>query len=148
MKCSGVEVTAPSPLLNEWKDRYGEEDLVAAICQIKSAFIAIDSLRSSRQHNLHHNIATFWHHITDQKILDTNLGKYIQIAIRVGHRIDGEKFLLGSGSTWNREFPMKLEGVFWKGMSGTEHLVQVEISYRGDKISVMNTLDKIRKLVN
>jgi len=29
---------------------------------------------------------------------------------------------------------MKLEGIFWKGMSGTEHLVQVEISYRGDHI--------------
>lgn len=41
---------------------------------------------------------------------------------------------------------MKLEGIFWKGMSGTEHLVQVEISYRGDHIFVMDILDEIMKL--
>lgn len=41
---------------------------------------------------------------------------------------------------------MIMEGVLWKGRSGTEHLVQVEISYREDNIFVMNTLDKLMKL--
>jgi hypothetical protein len=128
---------------------YGKQDLFTTVRQIVKAIKAIETCQRVGP-SKSNKITEIFHRCIDignSKFFATELGKYVQIAILVGHEIDPEKYLKGSGAIWDGKSPMKLMDIALKEDPQGHHMIQATVYYWRFNASVVKTIAEMYELL-
>jgi hypothetical protein len=84
--------------------------------------------------------------ITKPNFLSSDLGKFVQIAVLVGHNIVPEKFFAGSAAEWDGESLLEIKEIYeFQGNNGCV-LVRLRAFYLGTDLYVTKPVDEIIRM--
>jgi hypothetical protein len=143
------DIFIPQPLVDEWVKSYGVEDLSATIPQFANAIKIIETCRTAGVSESNDIRTIFHRYIRNSNFFTTDLGRYIQIAVLVGHEIDPNKYLGGSGAEWDTKSLMKLVDIALveKGNSQGHQMIYAEVFYCGFSVRVVKNFKELQQLL-
>jgi hypothetical protein len=135
--------------MDDWVNAYGKQDLFTTVPQIINAIKAIETCQRVGP-SKSKKITEIFHHCIDignSKFFATELGKYVQIAVLVGHEIDPEKYLKGSQAIWDGKSPIKLMDIALKEDPQGHHMIQAAVHYWGFNAGVVKNIAEMYELL-
>lgn len=86
--------------------------------------------------------------ISNPNFLSSDLGKFVQIAILVGHKVKPARFFAGTNVKWDEEPPLQVMDIYEAKYDMGVEFFTLEVVYhnRRDLITVTNTIPKLLEL--
>jgi len=141
---SACGLTIPPKIIKNWRTSYGDSDLLITLAQVQNATKAIEDLRKIRPIDLLPEELSC--RVSNPNFLSSDLGKFVQIAILVGHKVKPARFFSGTKAEWDKKSLLQVKNIYEAKYNMGEEFFTLEAVYRGDLILVTNTISKLLEL--
>lgn len=143
------DIFIPAFLVDSWVNAHGKEDLFTTVPQITKAIQAIETCSVTGSSKSKQILEIFRQYIPNRAFFATELGKYVQIAVLVGHEIDPNKYLNGSGAIWDERSLMTLMDIALSTEENTwgHRVIQANVSYQGFNACVIKSIAELYQLL-
>lgn len=136
--------TIPLAFTFAWHKSYGASDLLKMISEVQNAAMAIENMWDI--HFVDSIPGELSKRITNPNFLSSDLGKFVQIAVLVGHEIVPEKVFAASAAKWDGESLLEIKEIqeFQDNNEGV--LVRLRAYYLGTELYVTKPVDEIVRM--
>lgn len=142
------DIFIPKSLVDDWVNSYGQKDLCTTVPQIANAIKAMETCRTAGLSESNDIMEIFHHYVRNNKFFATDLGKYIQIAVLVGHEVNPKKYFKGSDAIWDSKSPMTLVDIalIRNEDSHGNHMIRTKVSYQAFDAGVVKDVVELQCL--
>ncbi|KAJ5660902.1 uncharacterized protein N7484_000274 [Penicillium longicatenatum] len=140
-----LKCTIPLAFTLAWHKAYGVSDLLSTIDQVQHAAMAIEDMWNI--HCIDSIPGELSKRITNPNFLSSDLGKFVQIAVLVGHEIVPEQFFAKLATKWNGESLLEIKEICEVQDRNGNLLVRLRALYIGTELHVTKQVDEIVQMI-
>jgi hypothetical protein len=134
----------PKTLLDAWKSKYGPEDYGRTITEIIDAVNTVGSSNSLSQSAILRKVCD---RISNKEFADSDLGKFVLIAILAGREVDSGKFFHGSNALPRANSYVLIKEVLPKIDQNGNLSISLTVVYEGIQLNVTKLIDDVFSLL-
>lgn len=126
-----------------------EQQLIfASKFEIQCTVRAIDEINSKNNLTPDEISRELHNHIQIRHFFQSDIGKFVQVAMLVGHGINPLKFFEGSEASWDWETPVKVLKVVFNGEKDFQdhNLVEVQVLYGKMALTIVKNATEVLRL--